>query len=58
MSTDDKCLVSCALNGVLTNPYVFEGIPVTPEQMAASAKEAFDAGATTRPAEWFYPVPC
>ncbi|MDP7115013.1 MAG: 3-keto-5-aminohexanoate cleavage protein, partial [Myxococcota bacterium] len=36
---------TCALTGVLTDPNRFP-VPVTPEQMAASAKEAFDAGAT------------
>ena len=41
----DKAVVTCALTGVLTNPAQHNG-PVTPEQMAASAKEAFDAGAT------------
>lgn len=40
----DKAIVTCALNGVLTNPKQHP-VPVTPEQMAASAKEAFDAGA-------------
>lgn len=41
----DKAVVTCALTGVLTNP-AQHSVPVTPEQMAASAKEAFDAGAT------------
>lgn len=39
-----KAVVSCALTGVLTSPDKFP-VPVTPEQMAASAREAFDAGA-------------
>ncbi|MBI4821897.1 MAG: 3-keto-5-aminohexanoate cleavage protein [Deltaproteobacteria bacterium] len=38
-------VVTCALTGVLTDPAKF-GVPVTPEQMARAAKEAFDAGAT------------
>lgn len=40
----DKAVLTCALTGVLTNPRQHP-VPVTPEQMAASAKEAFDAGA-------------
>lgn len=43
MST--PAVITCALNGVLTDPVRFS-IPVTPEQMAASAKEAFEAGAS------------
>jgi uncharacterized protein (DUF849 family) len=44
MSASDKAIVTCAVTGVLTNPQVHP-VPVTVEQMAASAKEAFDAGA-------------
>ena len=40
-----KAVVTCALTGVLTNP-AQHPVPVTVEQMAASAKEAFDAGAS------------
>lgn len=40
-----KAVVTCALTGVLTNPEQHP-VPVTPEQMAASAKEAYDAGAS------------
>jgi uncharacterized protein (DUF849 family) len=40
----EKAVVSCALTGVLTSPEKFP-VPVTPAQMAASAREAFDAGA-------------
>ena len=40
----DKIIISCALTGVLTDPKRFP-VPVTPEQMAAEAKRAFDAGA-------------
>ncbi|MFP4599025.1 MAG: 3-keto-5-aminohexanoate cleavage protein [Persicimonas sp.] len=40
----DKVIVTCALNGVLTNPKTHP-VPYTPEEMAASAKEAVDAGA-------------
>jgi 3-keto-5-aminohexanoate cleavage enzyme len=38
-------IITCAVTGVLTNPKQHP-VPVTVEQMAASAKEAFDAGAT------------
>lgn len=40
----DKAILTCALNGVLTDPGMND-IPVTPEQCAASAREAYDAGA-------------
>jgi len=45
MTTTDKAVVTCAITGVLTNPQQHP-VPVTTEQMAASAKEAFDAGAS------------
>jgi len=45
MAIAEKVLVTCALNGLLTDPDRFQ-IPVTPEEMAQSAKEAFEAGAT------------
>ncbi|MCW5723965.1 MAG: 3-keto-5-aminohexanoate cleavage protein [Maricaulaceae bacterium] len=41
----DKAVLTCALNGVLTNPKQHP-VPVTPAQMAASAREAYDAGAS------------
>lgn len=41
----DKAIITCAVTGVLTNPKQHP-VPVTVEQMAAAAKEAFDAGAT------------
>ena len=40
-----KAIVTCALNGVLTNPETHP-VPVTPEQMAAAAAEAHAAGAS------------
>ena len=40
----DKAIITCALNGVLTDPRQHH-VPVTPEQMAAEAKAAYDAGA-------------
>ncbi len=41
-----KAILTCALNGVLTDPRQHPMVPVTPEQMAQSAHEAFDAGAS------------
>lgn len=41
----DKLVVTCSLTGVLTDPQKYP-VPVTIEQMAASAKEAYDAGAS------------
>jgi 3-keto-5-aminohexanoate cleavage enzyme len=40
----DKAVITCALNGVLTDPRQ-HNVPVTPEEMAREAKRAFDAGA-------------
>lgn len=45
MSLQDKAVITCAVTGVLTDP-ARHPVPVTVEEMAASAKEAFDAGAT------------
>lgn len=44
MSGTDKAVLTCALTGVLTDP-ARHPVPVTPEQMAVAAKQAFDAGA-------------
>ena len=41
----NKAVVTCALTGVLTDPAVYPA-PVTPEQMAAEARRAADAGAS------------
>lgn len=41
----DKVVVTAALNGVLTDPKMFP-VPVTPDEMAQAAQEAYDAGAT------------
>jgi uncharacterized protein (DUF849 family) len=41
----DKAILTCALNGVLTDPRQHK-VPVTPAQCAASAREACDAGAS------------
>jgi uncharacterized protein (DUF849 family) len=39
-----KAILTCALNGVLTNPAQHK-VPVTPAEMAESAREAFNEGA-------------
>ena len=41
----DKAILTCALTGVLTDPKQHP-VPVTPAQMAAEARDAFNAGAT------------
>jgi uncharacterized protein (DUF849 family) len=41
----EPAIVTCALTGVLTDP-AQHPVPVTPEQMAAEAKAAWNAGAT------------
>ncbi|MFC6631919.1 BKACE family enzyme [Microbulbifer taiwanensis] len=41
----DEVVITCALTGVLTNPEQHP-VPVTPQQMAQSAREAYDAGAS------------
>ena len=41
----DKAVVTCALTGVLTDPRRHH-VPVTPAEMAAEARRAFEAGAT------------
>lgn len=43
--TDDKAILTCALTGVLTNP-LQHPVPVTPAQMAAEARDAYNAGAS------------
>ena len=45
MSKSEKAIITCALTGVLTDPKRHP-VPVTPEEMAASAKDAFNAGAS------------
>lgn len=42
---ETKTVVTCALTGVLTDPALHH-VPVTPEEMAAHAAQAFDAGAS------------
>jgi len=41
----DAAILTCAMNGVLTDPDRFP-LPVTGAEMAAAAREAWDAGAT------------
>jgi uncharacterized protein (DUF849 family) len=41
----EKAILTCALNGVLTNPKQHP-VPVSPKQMAQSALDAFNAGAS------------
>ncbi len=41
----EKAILTCALTGVLTNPKQHP-VPVTPVQMAAEARDAFNAGAS------------
>ena len=41
----DKAILTCALTGVLTNPQQHP-VPVTPAEMAAEARDAFNAGAS------------
>lgn len=40
-----KAIITCALNGVLTDPRQ-HNVPVTPEEMAEEARRAYDAGAS------------
>lgn len=40
-----KAIITCAVNGVLTNPKQHH-VPVTPEEMAAEARRAYEAGAS------------
>jgi len=42
---NDKAVITCALTGVLTDPSQHQ-VPVTPNQMADGAEQAFNAGAT------------
>jgi 3-keto-5-aminohexanoate cleavage enzyme len=45
MTLSEKAVITCAVTGVLTDPSRFP-VPVTASEMAAAAKEAFDAGAS------------
>lgn len=52
----EKAVVTCALTGVLTNPKQHP-VPVTAEEMAQSAREAFDAGASVMHVHFRNPTP-
>ncbi|MGB5809803.1 MAG: 3-keto-5-aminohexanoate cleavage protein [Polyangiales bacterium] len=41
----EKAILTCAVTGVLTNPEQHP-VPVTPEELALSARDAYNAGAT------------
>ena len=41
----DKAIITCSITGVLTDPTQHH-VPVTPEQLAAEARRAYDAGAS------------
>ncbi len=43
--SNDKVVITCALTGVLTDPARFN-VPVTPEEMADAAQQAYDEGAS------------
>jgi uncharacterized protein (DUF849 family) len=45
MADQDLAVVTCAVNGVLTDPQK-HNVPVTPEEIAQSCREAYDAGAS------------
>src|SRR5258708_8456609 len=45
LSMSDKAVITCALNGVLTDPKQHH-VPVTPEEMAREARAAFNACAS------------
>lgn len=45
MATSDKAIITCALTGILTDPRKHP-VPVTPQEMAAEARRAFEAGAS------------
>lgn len=42
---DRPCMITCALSGVVANRAQCPAIPYTPEEYAAEAKRAYDAGA-------------
>ena len=45
MDLQNKVVVTCALTGVLTDPARFN-VPVTPQEMADAAEQAYNAGAS------------
>jgi 3-keto-5-aminohexanoate cleavage enzyme len=44
--SNNKAVITCALTGFITDPGAFTHIPVTPEEMADAAEQAFNAGAS------------
>ena len=46
LSPVDACVITCALSGVAANRDQCPGIPYTPEEYAAEAKRAYEAGAS------------
>src|SRR6266498_2956764 len=46
MSTDDPCVITCAVSGAVANKQQCPGIPYTPEEYAKEVRRARDAGAT------------
>ncbi|HJP65124.1 MAG TPA: 3-keto-5-aminohexanoate cleavage protein [Actinomycetota bacterium] len=46
MSTDDACIITCAVSGAVANKQQCPGIPYTPEEYAKEVRRARDAGAT------------
>ena len=48
---DDAVTITCAVNGVLTDPRTHP-VPVTPAEIAQSVRRAYDAGATIAHIHW------
>jgi uncharacterized protein (DUF849 family) len=46
MSSDDACIITCAVSGAVANKQQCEGIPYTPEEYAKEVRRARDAGAS------------
>jgi uncharacterized protein (DUF849 family) len=46
MSLNDACIITNAISGAVANKAQHPAIPYTPEEYAAQAREAYDAGAT------------
>ena len=46
MSTQDACIITCAVSGAVANKQQCEGIPYTPEEYAKEVRRARDAGAS------------
>src|SRR5438094_2647505 len=46
MSSDDACIITCAVSGAVANKQQCAGIPYTPEEYAKEVRRARDAGAS------------